>query len=159
MSKKQGLYLGRAGHLVVMADFLLRGWNAAIPEVDVGDDIYVVEDGNGSLKQVQVKTVSAKHHKDGIGFSARYTLKADQLRAPATQLFFVFLVRLTSSWSDPIIISKSDLVNEFIPLGGIPVAAKSLNVTLVFRSRRVSFRSSDWSKRTKDYAQFPIILH
>ncbi len=27
-----------------MAEFLLRGWNVAIPEVDVGDDIFVVDD-------------------------------------------------------------------------------------------------------------------
>ncbi len=27
-----------------MAELLLRGWNVAIPEVDVGDDIFVVRD-------------------------------------------------------------------------------------------------------------------
>ena len=28
------LYFGKTGHLVVMSEFLLRSWNAAIPEVD-----------------------------------------------------------------------------------------------------------------------------
>jgi hypothetical protein len=34
-------YVGRAGQLAVMAEFLLRGYNVAIPEVDEGDDIFV----------------------------------------------------------------------------------------------------------------------
>ena len=44
MSKRTNLYTGRAGQLAVMAELLLRGWNTAIPEVDVGDDIFVVRD-------------------------------------------------------------------------------------------------------------------
>jgi len=39
MSKKGNLYLGKAGQLVVMSEFLVRGWNVAVPEVDIGDDI------------------------------------------------------------------------------------------------------------------------
>ena len=35
-----------------MAEFLLRGWNVAIPEVDTGDDIFVVQDENGTLRRV-----------------------------------------------------------------------------------------------------------
>ena len=42
MSKRGTQYTGRAGHLAVMAELLIRGWNTAIPEVDVGDDIFVV---------------------------------------------------------------------------------------------------------------------
>jgi hypothetical protein len=53
------LYLGKAGHLAVMSEFLIRGWNVAIPEVDIGDDIFVVQDDNGTLRRVQVKTSAA----------------------------------------------------------------------------------------------------
>jgi hypothetical protein len=56
MKKNYHLYLGKAGHLTVMSEFLTRGWNVAIPEVDVGDDIFVVQDDNGTLRRVQVKT-------------------------------------------------------------------------------------------------------
>ena len=38
--EKYHLYLGKAGHLTVMSEFLMRGWNVAIPEVDIGDDIF-----------------------------------------------------------------------------------------------------------------------
>ena len=37
-------YVGKGGHLAVMGEFLLRGYNVAMPEVDVGDDIFVVHD-------------------------------------------------------------------------------------------------------------------
>ena len=35
MSKKNNLYLGKAGQLATMSYFLMRGWNVATPEVDV----------------------------------------------------------------------------------------------------------------------------
>jgi hypothetical protein len=37
-------HIGKAGHLAAMAEFLLRGYNVAQPEVDIGDDIFVVND-------------------------------------------------------------------------------------------------------------------
>ena len=54
MSKKHGLYTGRSGHFVVMAEFLYRGYNVAIPEVDVGDDIFVVKDDDGTHRSFHI---------------------------------------------------------------------------------------------------------
>lgn len=42
MPRRNHLYVGRAGQMAAMAEFLLRGYNVAVPEVDVGDDIFVV---------------------------------------------------------------------------------------------------------------------
>ncbi|NEQ67117.1 MAG: hypothetical protein F6K21_16740 [Symploca sp. SIO2D2] len=39
MAKRANLYLAQAGQAVVMAEFLARGWNVAVPQVDVGDDL------------------------------------------------------------------------------------------------------------------------
>jgi hypothetical protein len=63
MSKKYNLYLGKAGQLVTMSEFLARGWNVATPEVDVGDDLFVVEDKKGIFSRVQVKTAQAIERK------------------------------------------------------------------------------------------------
>lgn len=41
-----------------MSEFLWRGYNVAIPEVDRGDDIFVVHDDDGTLHRVQVKTAT-----------------------------------------------------------------------------------------------------
>jgi hypothetical protein len=32
-------YIGKSGQLAAMSEFLWRGWNVAMPEVDEGDDI------------------------------------------------------------------------------------------------------------------------
>lgn len=50
MASRRDLYVGRAGQLAVMAELLLRGYNVAIPEVDVGDDVFVVRDRDGDLQ-------------------------------------------------------------------------------------------------------------
>ena len=95
MSKRGHLYTGRAGHLAVMAELLLRGWNTAIPEVDVGDDIFVVRDSDGNMHRVQVKTAVAKTLKSG--HSAHFNLSLSQLsssrqkRLPISILFAIVI--------------------------------------------------------------------
>jgi len=44
VTKRFNQYLGKAGHLKVMSEFLMLGWNVAIPEVNIDDDIFVVQD-------------------------------------------------------------------------------------------------------------------
>ncbi len=56
-------YIGKAGQLFVMSEFLMLGYNVAIPEVDRGDDIFVVRDSDGNLGRIQVKTAKAKENK------------------------------------------------------------------------------------------------
>ena len=78
MTKKFNQYLGKAGHLAVMSEFLMLGWNVAIPEVDIGDDIFVVQDDNGTLRRVQVKTsTSTQRH---FGFSGQFSVSVKSLR-------------------------------------------------------------------------------
>ena len=78
MTKKFNQYLGKAGHLAVMSEFLILGWNVAIPEVDIGDDIFVVQDDNGTLRRVQVKTATATNRLSG--FSAQFNVSVKNLR-------------------------------------------------------------------------------
>ena len=78
MSKKYNLYLGKAGQLATMSYFLLRGWNVATPEVDVGDDLFVVEDKKGIFYRVQVKTAQPVSRK--IGFGAKFSVPLKQLQ-------------------------------------------------------------------------------
>ena len=60
MSELQNMYKGRSGQLAVMAELLARCYNVAIPEVDRGDDIFVVEDGSDNIWRIQVKTAFAE---------------------------------------------------------------------------------------------------
>ena len=48
-----------------MSYFLARRQNVATPEVDVGDDLFVVEDKKGIFYRVQVKTAQAVERQNG----------------------------------------------------------------------------------------------
>ena len=60
-------YVGKAGQLAVMAELALRGYNVAIPEMDIGDDVFVLNDATGALSRVQVKTANGtKQERSGL---------------------------------------------------------------------------------------------
>src|SRR2546429_372532 len=98
-------HLGMAGHYAAMAEFLYRGYNVAVPSVDVGDDVYVVEDGDGTMWRLQVKTGDgvADEKRDEnrvlVSTSCAYSLSRRQLREiKANELFFMFVVRWEHRW-------------------------------------------------------------
>ena len=99
MSHKYNLYLGKAGQQAVMSEFLVRGWNVATPEVDIGDDIFVVEDAQGIFRRVQVKASQATERTNG--YSVRFSIPLSQLRKPILpELYFVLAIRKTTGFSD-----------------------------------------------------------
>src|SRR5581483_3792742 len=103
MTKKFNHYLGKANHLYAMSEFLIRGWNVAIPEVDIGDDIFVVEDESGTLRRVQVKTSTATERQSN--FSGQFQIPETQLKNIRDILVhYVFIVRYKGNWTKPVII-------------------------------------------------------
>lgn len=92
-------HLGMAGHYASMAEFLLRGYNVATPVVDIGDDIYVVDDGDGFLRRVQVKTADGSTLDAGQRPILQFTLSRTQLREfKDTPLFFMLTSHLGGRW-------------------------------------------------------------
>src|SRR5438132_6196928 len=90
-------YVGKGGHLAVMGEFLLRGYNVAMPEVDVGDDVFVVHDRKGTLWRVQVKTAVGQATRSG--YRAKFSIAARQLGTKKRpDLFFVLTVRAGDHW-------------------------------------------------------------
>src|SRR5690349_7508128 len=80
-----------------MSEFLLRGYNVAMPEVDAGDDIFVVEDQQGRLWRIQVKTAIGKPMRDGC--RAKFSVAVNQIRQrKKPDLFFVFALRVDGRW-------------------------------------------------------------
>src|SRR5678815_910292 len=87
-------HLGMAGHHAAMAEFLYRGYNVAVPAVDIGDDVYIVEDQAGTMWRLQVKTADQLP-----GPVATYQLSRRQLNAiKANELFYMFMVRWHGHW-------------------------------------------------------------
>lgn len=150
------LYLGKAGHLTVMSEFLIRGWNVAIPEVDIGDDIFVVHDKNGDLRRVQVKTATA-NEKDN-SYSGQFNIPLNQLQnISGTKLIYVFLVRKKDSWTKPVIISQNDLFDFYQAMKIVSNSKGLLNIYFSYSQNQVKWRGMDLSKYLSDFTHFPII--
>lgn len=156
MKKNYHLYLGKAGHLTVISEFLTRGWNVAIPEVDIGDDIFVVQDDNGTLRRVQVKTSTSTQRQNS--FSAKFNVPLPQLRNIANiPVHYVFIVRNNEQWTKPLII-RQDYLLDYLQNFKIGTEHNG-NLTLYFSymEDKVECSGIDFSKYVSDFTDFPLI--
>lgn len=159
MSKRANLYLGRAGQMAVMAEFLERGYNVAVPEVDIGDDIFVVRDSSGVYTRVQVKTSTARITRRGS--TARYSLRLSQLAQPtAPETWYALVQRLPGRWGDCLLISRQNLY-EYHDVEGIGTinARAYLNLYISFEEARASCSGVDLSRHLNDWSEWPPIEH
>lgn len=158
MSKRGNLYTGRAGHLAVMAELMLRGWNTAIPEVDVGDDIFVVHDSKGDLRRVQVKTALARPLQ--VGHSAQFNLSLSQLQTSMTpEVTYIFAIRLIDHWDSFVVIDREILDEEHSSYRLGSGSADRLLLRLRFKGTSVTCKRRDLSQYRNNWTAFPIIDH
>ena len=141
-----------------MSEFLMLGWNVAIPEVDVGDDIFVVQDENGTLRRVQVKTSTSTARKDG--FSGQFSVSVKNLRNISTILVhYIFLVRHNDEWTKLVIIRQDYLLEHF---ENDKVGSESKgNITFYFSytKDKIECSGQDFTKYIKEFTDFPQIIH
>lgn len=158
MTKKFNHYLGKAGHLAIMSEFLIRGWNVAIPEVDIGDDIFVVEDENGTMKRVQVKTSSITERKNA--YSAQFQIPVKQLqKISQSPIYYIFIARKDDVWTKPLIIPQVKLFDE-IEKNNVGSQHKDyINLYFSYSENKIVCSSQDFTKYIADYSDFPIIEH
>lgn len=90
-------YHSKAAHLAVMAELAWRNYNVAMPEIDIGDDIFAVNDSSGNMWRIQVKYGKTKIQKKSI--SAVFGCRKSQLEQPNTpELYYVFVFRNQTTW-------------------------------------------------------------
>lgn len=114
--KRQNLYLGKAGQFAVMAECLMRGYNVAIPEVDIGDDLFVVNDQSGNYRRIQVKTVTATRRftTAAPGYSAQFQVPLTQLKQAFTpDLIYIFATRFATDWGPFLVIPRDTLLDLY----------------------------------------------
>jgi len=158
MSGKQSLYVGRAGQMAVMAELLWRGLNVAFPEVDIGDDVFVVKDETGELWRVQVKTASAGPLSDG--YSAQFNIPLNQLENPRTpDLIYVFAIRGSSGWEPFVIIDRETLWQEYVTHGVGSVSQRSLVLRFSTQAGRLRCSDRDFLPYRNDWSKWPVIRH
>jgi hypothetical protein len=146
MAEKQ-THFGRAGEYAALSEFLLRGYNVAVPSVDVGDDVFIIDDREGTTWRVQIKSGdrSAVKAEDAATMTVQYTLSRRQLREQkATELYFMLMVRWFLRWRF-LLIPRSelaDLRNNYVkqphagpgrrPVGDHESKSDSLNLSVTW---------------------------
>jgi hypothetical protein len=148
-------HVGKAGQLAAMAEFLLRGYNVAMPEVDRGDDIFVVEDQGGQLWRIQVKTAIGKRR--GTGWRAKYSIPFNQLATDRTpDLFFVIAVRQESNW-EFLLIRRDALLEEVIRHQAGSRIGENVLLTVTFQPAAVLCSRRDWQGYRNNWSEWPLI--
>jgi hypothetical protein len=148
-------HVGKAGHLAVMAEFLLRGYNVAMPEVDVGDDIFVVHDREGTLWRIQVKTAVGK--QSGNGFRGKFAVTVEQLnREKGPDLVFVFALRRGVPW-EFLVIPRAILQEETSVHHTGSESGGTILYTVRSASGGVFCSGRDWSVYRGNWAAWPLI--
>ena len=136
----------------------MLGWNVAIPEVDIGDDIFVVQDDNGTLRRVQVKTSASTIRNKTI--SGQFSVSAKNLLNVTNILVhYVFLVRHNDKWIKPVIIRQDYLLDHF-DNNGVGSESKG-NITFYFSylGEEVKCSGQSFTGYVNDFADFPPIKH
>lgn len=90
-------YTGKAGHLAIMGELCLRGYNVAMPEIDKGDDVFIVNDTTGAMWRLQVKTSTGTRQNTAKRFQFR--VRENQIQTPQSpELHFAFVMRKRTRW-------------------------------------------------------------
>jgi hypothetical protein len=157
MTQKFNLFVGKAGQLYAMSEFLMRGWNVAMPEVDSGDDIFVVEVDSETFYRVQVKTAQAVDRKDG--YSVQFSVPLRQLQEADESIYFVFAVRRNNDWSELILLSQYRLYEfrENYNIGS--VVGNNLTLYFAIKENRITCSKIDLTDYRNNFSDFPIIEH
>jgi hypothetical protein len=154
------LYLGRAGQFIAMSEFLIRRWNVAMPEVDIGDDIFVVKDATGEFARIQVKTSTVKDNKRSHG--VQFRLPFGQLETEfKPDLIYFFVMYHDLGWNRFVIIKRDELYKK-VQIDKVGTRAGDY-VQIYFSINeskdKVTCSSIDFTEYLNNFADFQPIDH
>lgn len=168
-------YFGMAGHLAVMSEFLLRGYNVALPFVDRGDDVITLEDPRDEIRRVQVKTSKlydcsgaqvrkqtcedeCRTCRRGI-LRAIFKLKGAQLREPdrSTKLFYALMFRHEDRWNS-IVIPRSTLRAVHKQIEKKPSSpSTTLEILVDLQNKTVKGWNHDFGEYLNNWGDWPTV--
>jgi hypothetical protein len=148
-------HVGKAGQLAAMAEYLLRGYNVAMPEVDRGDDIFVVENESGRLWRIQVKTAVGQRRR--TGWRAKYSIALKQIEtSKVPELFFVLALRRGPAW-EHLIIERKTLFDEVDVHHVGSRSGSDVLFTVTFQDTAVLCSRRDWQAYRNNWSEWPLI--
>lgn len=132
-------FTGRAAQLAVVAELLRLRCNAAIPEIDLGTDVFAFRDDREEVVRLQVKAcTSLREYVDESGYSAKFVLPMKQLLSPDGRplLFYVLAALRAGKWEDFLIVSRGRLQSYYTSqkFGSFNKENNALEITVEFRA-------------------------
>jgi len=113
MPDRSSLFVGRSGELAVLSEFMSRGYNVATPEIDLGEDVFVIEDDKQDFWPIQIKTATAVESSDG-SCSGQFKFRRDQLVSTRNlELTYVLTLRRQGKWASFLIIPREELYDRY----------------------------------------------
>jgi hypothetical protein len=134
-------FTGRAAQLAVMAELLQLRCNVAIPEVDLGTDVFVFNEDREEVVRLQVKACTVPYiYADASGYSAQFALPMKQFRRldDRPPLYYALAVLRDQKWADVLVVSRARLQSYFNgkkKFGSFHKANDDLVLTVEFRDR------------------------
>ncbi|MCW5682049.1 MAG: hypothetical protein KIS70_12095 [Xanthobacteraceae bacterium] len=119
-----------------MAELAYRGYNVAIPEIDIGDDVFVLNDSTGQLSRIQVKTATGKKlENNDRAYRCQFSVRESHVSSTVTQgVHYVFACRCNRSWR--FLVIERGVLNHLIGTGwGSKTANGTVTLWAVFLSR------------------------
>jgi hypothetical protein len=148
-------HIGKAGHLAAMAEFLLRGYNVAMPEVDLGDDIFVVHDTAGDLWRIQVKTAVGKPTQ--YGWSGQFIVGEDQLATEKKpDLYYVLALRCGIQW-EFLVLSRPQLRREYRRYQVGTLSGEAITFTVRCHATDVFASDRSWQRFRNNWPEWPML--
>ena len=139
-----------------MSELAYRGYNVAIPEIDKGDDVFVVNDETGSMWRIQVKTSKPKTQQTSLRFQYRVRDSAIQ-RATTPELYFVFVMRTKDRWRF-LVIERAVLRNYVIAHKlGSPNGEHRQIVVVVHENNTVTCNKIDVTHHMEEWTTWPLL--
>ena len=149
---RRNLYTGKAGERAAVAQFLIRGWRVAVPEVDVGDDLFVAR--GTAFVPVQIKTCRATQLKRS--YIGQFRLPIEQVITPRVpELVYVFAVYHHCNWSDFVLIPRPDLHTEHVLHGAGSASGEYMTLRISFDTSAVRCGGGDWSTYRANWSAIP----
>lgn len=143
--------------MAVMAEFLRRGYNVAVPEIDVGEDVFVVRDVDGDLSRVQVKAAIGKGRKTVAGTFRVSLTQLQSRRRP--DLFYVLTLYHGGLWREFVIIPRKDLWTLHQAHGIGNVADGHLLLRLSFTDQDALCGGASLQPYRSNWPRWPPIRH
>jgi hypothetical protein len=154
-------YTGKAGQFAVMAELSWRGYNVAIPEVDIGDDVFVLNDASGQLSRIQVKTATGVKLKRTDAYRCQFSARMSHINDAQIQgSHYVLAGRCGRAWR--ILVFERGILRHLIKNGfGTRMRNDMIMMTVIFfrdRTVKTSTRanSTDLTTYLSNWDAWPV---